>query len=328
MEKQFTQVSVIGSGRWGTFLAWYLSKYCAKEVMLYGLETAEDFQELKAKRSNEYLTLTDNVKLTSDLAETLNNQFIVVSVGVQSFRSLCKEMHGYNLKDKTLLLAMKGLEENSCKRPSEIAAEELAPNDYNLAVLVGPGHVQDYLRGVPSCALIDSRNDFVKQEVARYFNSNLIRTYYGNDLVGSEIGAALKNVVGLAAGILDGIGWSGLKGALMGRATIEVARFIVGKGGKFISAYGLAHLGDYEATLFSPHSHNRKYGEGVAKGQTFEKLAEGVPTLKAVYNAKGDIHMPICDALYEVIYQHSEVEATIRKLFECPIKPEFFSLDW
>ena len=159
-------------------------------------------------------------------------------------------------------------------------------------------------------------------------SSELIRFYYGADLIGNQIGAALKNVIGLAAGILDGLEWYGLKGALMARAPIEVGRFIKAFGGNPQTAYGLAHLGDYEATLFSQYSHNRTFGEKFAKGEDFGKLAEGVPTLKAVKLIADERHidMPICQALYQVIYEKQDIKSTIRNLFTRHIKQEFE--DW
>lgn len=328
MDKQFKQVSVIGSGRWGTFLAWYLSKYCAETVLLGGQSGSPDYEQLLQKRTNEYLSLTDNIQLTTDSEVLLQNQFIVVSIGAQNFRNFCHKIRGANLQGKIFVLAMKGLEEESCKRLTEVLAEELTQADIHVTVLVGPGHVQDYVRGVPSCALLDGADTATKQLVAGYLNSDLIRIYYGCDLIGSEIGAALKNVIGIAAGVLDGLGWVGMKGALISRAALEVGRFIASKGGRFRSAYSLAHLGDYEATLFSKFSHNRQYGEALVTGQNFGKLAEGVPTLKAIYDNKGDVSMPICEALYKVIYQQADIKSTIYALFNRPLKPEFSDTDW
>lgn len=326
--QRFKEVSVVGSGRWGTFLAWYLSKYCAEQVLLMGQAGSPDYEQLVTEHKNEYLELTPNIQLTTDLDQILHNELIVVSVGAQNFRSFCRSIKDQNLQGKIFLLAMKGLEEKSGERLTEVLSEEVCQPNVQATVLVGPGHVQDYVRGVPSCALIDGNDENVKQLVAAYINSDLIRIYYGCDLIGSEIGAALKNVVGLAAGVLDGLGWVGMKGALISRATLEVGRYIASKGGKFRSAYSLAHLGDYEATLFSVHSHNRQYGEALATGKEFTRLAEGVPTLQAVHATQGKISMPICEALYRVIYEHQDIKTNIFQLFERPLKPEFSSLDW
>lgn len=320
-----TKVSLIGCGRWGTFLGWYVANYGkADEVYMYDIPTSPNFLELKNTRRNSYLTLSDNMFMFDNLAKVLENDFVIISIGCQHFRGLCKELKAYDLDGKTFILAMKGLEEPSGERMLDIMREEIK-QDIHIATLGGPGHVQDYMRGVPSAAVVDSDEESTKQIVINLMQSPLIRLYYGNDLVGNQIGAALKNVIGLAAGILDGLDWYGLKGALIARAPIEVGRFIKHFGGNPMTAYGLAHLGDYEATLFSQHSHNRMFGEKFAKGQPFDKLAEGVPTLKAVklIADANNIDMPISQALYKAIYEKADIKESIKELFERSLKKEF-----
>ena len=319
------QMSVIGCGRWGTFLAWYVANYCdIKKVLLYGMVGAPTYEELKQNRKNEYLSLSDNMEMTSDLAQTLTSKFIIISINCQNLRGLAKQLNGYDLNGKTFLLAMKGLEEPSAKILAQVFREEIN-QDIHIATLGGPGHVEDYLKGVPSAAVIDSFEPETQDKVIKFMQSNLIRFYYGTDLIGNQVGAALKNVIGLAAGILDGLGWWGLKGALMARAPIEVGRLIEFLGGKRESVYGLAHLGDYEATLFSRNSHNRMFGEMFAKGEAYNRTAEGVDTLRAV-KAIADrehIEMPICQALYSIIFEQADIKATIRGLFDRSLKKEF-----
>lgn len=318
------KLSLIGCGRWGTFLGWYAANYCGFDVDMYDIPTSPNFIELRDTRKNPYLSLSDNMHLHDNLPAVLENDIIIVSIGCQYFRGLCKELSQYKLSGKTFLLAMKGLEEPSAKIMYDVMIEEIS-QDINIAVLAGPGHVQDYMKGVPSCAVIDSYDDETKEKLINLLQSDLIRFYYGSDLIGNQIGAALKNVIGIAAGILDGLEWYGLKGALMARAPIEVGRFIKYFGGNPHTAYGLAHLGDYEATLFSKFSHNRTFGEKFARGEDFGKLAEGVPTLEAVKtiaDAKG-IDMPICQALYKVIYEKANIKETIRGMFNRDLKQEF-----
>ena len=320
-----SEISVIGSGRWGTFLAWYAAKYCGMDkVRIYSKPDAPDFIELKETRKNPYLSLTDNMILHEKISEVLDNDLIIISIGSQHVRALAKELNGYNVAGKTFLLAMKGLEEPNAKILSVVMREEIN-QPIHIASLGGPGHVQDYMKKVPSCAVIDSDEDAVKERVVKTLQSELIRFYYGSDFIGNQIGAALKNVIGIAAGILDGLEWYGLKGALMARAPVEVGRFIKHFGGNPMTAYGLSHLGDYEATLFSKHSHNRMFGEMLAKGEKFGKLAEGYYTLKAVKNIadKENINMPICQALYKTVYEGADVKQTILSMFDRNIKQEF-----
>ena len=318
------QISLIGCGRWGTFLGWYAANYCVDQVLLYDIPTSPNFIELKETRKNAYLSLSDNMHLKEKLADVLESDDIIISIGCQHLRSLARELNGYNLAGKNFLLAMKGLEEPSGTILVDVFRQEVK-QDVHVACLGGPGHVQDYMKKVPSCAVIDSYEEAAKEHWINLLQSDLIRFYYGNDVIGNQIGAALKNVIGIAAGILDGLEWYGLKGALMARAPVEVGRFIKHYGGNPLSAYGLAHLGDYEATLFSKHSHNRTYGEMFAKGERFGKLAEGVSTLKAVklIADKENIDMPICQMLYKVIYEEAEIKPSIKLLFDRSLKREF-----
>ena len=288
------------------------------------MEDSPTYTQLKNERKNEYLTLSDNMLLTSDISEALKNDFIIISISCQNLRVLSKQINGYNVEGKTFLLAMKGLEEPSAEILADVFLQEVKQN-VHVATLGGPGHVEDYMKKVPSAAVIDSYEPETQDRVIKFMQSNLIRFYYGTDIIGNQTGAALKNVIGLAAGILDGLGWYGLKGALMARAPIEVGRLIAFKGGNPASAYGLAHLGDYEATLFSRNSHNRMFGEMFAKGESYDRLAEGVYTLKAVKAIadKEHIDMPICQALYKVIYEKADIKSTIRELFDRSLKKEF-----
>jgi len=323
METAFQKITVIGCGRWGGFLGYYLAKYKRADVLMYGLAADPAYQSLVSTGNNGYVQMPENVSYTTDLSRALQNDMIVISIGCQGLRGLAKTLNAFDLRGKKFLLAMKGLEEATGKRLTDVFQEEIKQPDVAVAVLLGPGHVQDYLKEIPSCVVIDSANEAFKKQLADFMNSDLMRVYYGVDLIGNEVGAALKNVIGLAAGILDGLNYTGLKGALMSRAPIEVGKIIAWYGGNLQSAYGLAHLGDYEATLFSPHSHNRMFGEQFARGERFEKLAEGVATLKAVYRLKDVLDLPICNALYEVIYQGADMKGQINALFSRPNKNEF-----
>lgn len=220
---------------------------------------------------------------------------------------------------------MKGIEISTGRRLSEVAQAATDPSN-SVAVWIGPGHVQEFYAGIPNCMVIDSENDKAKKLLVESFSSELIRFYYGEDMIGNEIGAAAKNVIGIAAGMLDGYSLSTLKGALMSRGCREVARLISAMGGNELSAYGLCHLGDYEATVFSKFSHNREFGERFVKGEKMEKLAEGYYTAKALMALSEEyaVDMPICRAVYEIIYDGKDAKETFDSLFERSIKTEFY----
>jgi len=165
--------------------------------------------------------------------------------------------------------------------------------------------------------VIDSVNRELTDYLVGKFSSPLIRFYYGRDIVGTEIGAATKNIMGIAAGFLDGLGLAALKGPLMTRGAREVARYIKALGGNELSAYGLCHLGDYETTLFSVHSHNRKWGEAYVSGLHFEGLAEGVATAAAVAKRAGElgVDMPITSTVDKIIRKGGDVKAELYNMF-------------
>lgn len=317
-------ISVIGCGRWGTFLAWYLDR-TGHSVTLYGRKGSSKMEALLRTRSNGVTVLPESVALTQDLKKALENRVLVISVGSQSLRGLLREIAALGPGgDWAYVLCMKGLEEGTGKRLSVIVREEMG-EDAPVAVWLGPGHVQEFTAGVPNCMVIDSENEKLKERLVAEFSSDLIRFYYGRDLIGSEIGGASKNVVGIAAGMLDGLGLSSLKGALMSRGTREIARLIAALGGSELSAYGLCHLGDYEATVFSKYSHNRRCGEAFVRGEHYGELAEGCHTVKALVKLgeEAGVSLPICRAVYDVLYQGKEPRATIDSLFSRSLKQEF-----
>ena len=317
------KISVIGCGRWGSFIAWYLDRI-GHSVTLYGRASSKHMAEFISTRSNGLLTLSDGISLTTDLETAAASDVIVISIGSQGLRALMTELESYAPKNKIIVLCMKGLEIGTCRRLSEIAAE-ITHSSNRVAVWIGPGHVQDFVSGIPNCMVIDSVDDEAKTMLVEGFSSELIRFYYGTDMIGNEVGAAAKNVVGIAAGILDGLKLSSLKGALMSRGTREIARLIAAMGGNEISAYGLCHLGDYEATLFSPHSHNRRFGECFVTGEPYTELAEGYYTVRALVDLgeKYGVDLPICQAVYSTLYLNTDASSTIRALFTRDQKAEF-----
>ena len=319
------KVSVIGAGRWGTFLAWYLATQKNIDVLLYGRNESSTFKNLLNTRKNEYLSLPPNVILTSNIKDIIAMDYIIISIDAQNLKYLVRELNEYNLGDKIFILAMKGIDVESKKRLTEVITENTT-QPTKTAVLLGPGHVQDYTKGIPNCAVIDSNDEEAKEKAVQLMGSSLMRIYYGTDLIGNEIGGAYKNVIGIGAGILDGMGWGSLKGALMSRSVVEVGRFIEKCGGKPISACGLSFLGDFEATLFSRHSNNRMFGELFTKGKTMgEKNCEGYYTLKAVYemgNSFG-LDLPITKTIFEIVYNKQPIKESLNKLFERELKKEF-----
>lgn len=319
------KIAVVGCGRWGSLITWYLSEKKGMDVTLYGRESSPHMQRFINERKNDLLTLPDSVKLNTSLSCLCDADVIIISINSQGLAGFFEEIKPLGLKDKIYVLCMKGIDIKTGKRLSQIAKEG-ADESSSVAVWLGPGHVQEFYAGIPNCMVIDSEDFETKKLLVDSFSSDLIRFYYGEDLIGSEIGAAAKNVIGIAAGMLDGMGLTTLKGALMSRGAREIARLIMKMGGNELSAYGLCHLGDYEATVFSKYSHNRMYGEMIVKGEKFDNLAEGYYTAKALMKLAElyDVDLPICHAVYTVLYENASVKEAIAGLFDRSIKPEFY----
>lgn len=319
------KISVVGCGRWGSLIAWYLAEKKGLDVTLYGRESSEHIQRFIRERRNDLLTLPDSIKVTTSLDCLTDADVIVISINSQALSGFMAEIATMELQNKIFVLCMKGLDIATGKRLSEVASSATDPTN-KVAVWVGPGHVQEFYAGIPNCMVIDSEDENTKKLLVDSFSGELIRFYYGEDLIGNEIGAAAKNVIGIAAGMLDGYGLATLKGALMSRGCWEVARLISAMGGNELSAYGLCHLGDYEATVFSKFSHNREFGEKFIKGEKMEKLAEGYYTAKALVNLceKYGVDMPICRAVYGIIYEGADAQETFSALFKRSVKNEFY----
>ena len=196
------KISVLGCGRWGSFIAWYLSRR-GNDVTSWGPEEDYSYRVLKETGRNEYVELNSKIHLTCDLEEAVTRaEIIVISISAQGLRGFMQKIIRYDVSDKVFVLCMKGIESDTGKRLSEILAESGISSD-KIAVWVGPGHIQSFVQGIPNCMVIDSESETLKRSLVGEFKSDLIRFYYGNDLLGTEIGAAAKNVMGIAAGVLD-----------------------------------------------------------------------------------------------------------------------------
>ena len=322
-------ISVLGCGRWGSFHAWYAHRV-GHVVTLWGRAGSVHLNELRETRTNEFLMLPEDIRLTEDLAEAIHSaEIIIISIHAQALRSFLHDLCACRLGDvlvkKRIILCMKGLEIGTGKRLSTVVHEALG-DAVQPVVWVGPGHVQDFVRGIPNCMVLAGEDREMLHHLVDVLGSPLIRFYYGEDLLGTEVGAAAKNVVGLAAGMLDGLGYGSLKGALMARGTRELVRLVRAMGGDGETIYGLSHLGDYEATLFSPHSNNRRYGEAVVRGTVddFHKIAEGVYTAEALMELSElyGVDLPISATVYEIVTHGRDPRTQLTQLFMRRAKSE------
>lgn len=310
--------AVLGSGRWGSFIAWYVSKI-GHDLVLWGRKESKNIQNLIKNRCNSVLCFRPEVTITCDFSTALKQDYIIISINSQNFRSFLSNLikNDFDLTDKKIILCMKGIEEPSGKRLTEIF-KEFFPDNSNLAIWVGPGHVRSLSSGVPTCMVIDSENPNFKSELCKILSSNLIKCFEGNDIIGNEIGAACKNILGIAAGVLDALNMQTLKGPLMSIGSMEISKLIKYSGGNELSAFGLCHLGDFQATLFSNESNNRKYGESIVTGETINLVAEGVGTSNAVHNicVNENLNLPICEEVYKLIHKEVTPKESINSFFD------------
>lgn len=313
---------MIGCGRWGSFIAWYLDSI-GNDVTLYGRTGSKHMEEFLENRKNDEIKLPPSIILSQDLSCVNQAETILISINSQGLRKLLEGLKKFDLKNKIFILCMKGIEVETGYRLSQIV-ESAVDSSNSIAVWLGPGHVQELYNGIPNCMVIDSYDEKTKKYLVDQFSSDLIRFYLGEDMIGNEVGAAAKNVIGIAAGMLDGLHLSSLKGALMARGTKEVSRLIKAMGGNEVSAYGLCHLGDYEATVFSKYSHNRQFGEQFVAGLSYEKLAEGYYTVKALMRLKDmyQVELPICEVVYRILYEQQNPQNELSLLFRRQIKSE------
>ena len=310
------KITILGCGRWASFHAWYQSTVLKNKVLVWGRRDGF-YEEIASTHKNQYVTLPKSVEFTNDLDAAIKfSKYIIISISAQAMPEFSAEIAKCNPQNRVFILAMKGIIDQTGERLSEVLKSHIdASND--ITVWVGPGHVQDFVAGQPNIMIIDGYDAKVVDDVANKFKSKLARLYQGDDLIGVEIGAAAKNVIGIMAGICDGAGLNSLKGALMARGVYEVAKLIVAMGGKQLTAYGMSHLGDYEATLFSKNGHNRLYGEKLYKGEATDGfLAEGVPTTKAIYDLakKYNVEMPICGLCYQILYEKKDPDEGLVEL--------------
>ncbi|MBO8160097.1 MAG: NAD(P)H-dependent glycerol-3-phosphate dehydrogenase [Thermosipho sp. (in: Bacteria)] len=321
---------ILGAGSWGIAFGNLLVEN-NQEVLIWG-RRKEYVERVNKNKVTPYLAgVSVKPKLTHEIYELVNfAEILVIAVPVQYIRNVLEEVSNVNDKKITLILNLsKGLEISSFKRVSEIVGEYFENTTY--AVLSGPSHAEEVARKIPTAVTIAGGEYDLLQ---RLISNEYFRVYTSVDVVGVEIAGALKNVMAIAAGILDGLGgWDNSKAALMTRALFEMIKFGKFFGAKRETFFGLAGMGDLMVTCNSRHSRNRKLGELIAKGQTLTEIlngtsmvAEGMYTVKAVYNfcKLHNIDMPISKEVYEILYCGKDPKLSMIELMSRPLKEEWY----
>lgn len=312
------KVAVIGAGGWGTTLANVLAQNGIM-VALWA-RRPELAEEINTCRENkDYLPgvkVSDNVNVSSDIEQVVHNsECVVMVVPSHSMCAIARQVARYIKEDAIIISASKGLETDSFRRMSQVLEEEL-PSRFckNIAVLSGPSHAEEVSKELPTAVVAASVKRQVAERVQDIFMNNYFRVYTNPDVVGVEIGGALKNVIAICSGISDGLGFGdNTRAALMTRGIVEITRLGIRLGAKPATFGGLSGIGDLIVTCGSVYSRNRRAGMEIGRGKTVKQVLEstkmvieGINTTKAAFllAKKLNIEMPITEQAYAVLFQN------------------------
>lgn len=326
-------IAVLGAGSWGTALAIQLARNGA-EVALWGHDPEAVAALLSDRENRHYLPgvpFPGGVHPSSDLATCVTNaDEILIVVPSHAFASVCEQIRGVRPGLKTLTWATKGFDPTRQALLSTVGAELLPGCD--LAVVSGPTFAGEVARGLPTAITVASNNPMHADRVASYLHGENFRAYTSEDLVGVQVGGASKNVMAIAAGISDGLGFgANARAALITRGLHEITRLGLAFGGRPETFMGLAGLGDLALTCTDNQSRNRRMGLALAAGKTvaeaeqeIHQVVEGVKAAEAVHRvaAARDVEMPICEKIYEIIYEGEAPIAAVQALMTRTLKSE------
>mgnify|MGYP001766486570 CR=1 FL=1 len=326
-------IAIIGDGGWGTTLAILLAR---KGYAVTLWSAFDDYaREIAASRLNPKflpgIIIPRQIEITSRLEQALSNkQVIVLAVPSQYTRGVVKKISGRYTGQPIFLSVTKGIEIKSSKRISQIVQDELG--NVKLAVLSGPTIAMEVARGIPTAAVVASSSLKVRKAVQSVFSTNRFRVYTNPDVVGVELGGSLKNVIAIACGVSDGLGFgTNTKAAILTRGLAEISRLGKALGARANTFSGISGLGDLVTTCISQQSRNRSVGELIGKGKNLEEIirhmqmvAEGVPTAKSAYHLslKHKIDMPIVKEIYCLLYRHKSPLEAVNDLMNRKSKEE------
>ncbi len=332
-------VTVLGCGSWGTALAKSLHEG-GNQVRLWG-HLSEEIDPIRDRCTNEKylpgieLPPTLAAAATTDLDAALAGaDALILVVPSQVMRQVATQVSSSATlpKDCAWLVAAKGLDPKTGRSLCWSIEDEVGSLDERLMVLVGPSHAEEVARGVPTALVLAGAASPLRDRLQQDFASEVLRIYVNDDRTGTELGVALKNVIALAAGIIDGIGMGdNTKGALISRSLAEVGRYIESHGGERSTLLGLAGVGDLVTTCFSRHSRNRHVGEELGRGRKLDdilndmvQVAEGVHTARTLHDLarEGGVEMPITEQVHAVLFAGKDPQQAIRELMRREPAPE------
>lgn len=329
-------IAVLGAGSWGTALALLLARN-GRPVRLWGRNKTIMLAAAQQQRNPRYLSdlvLPAGLEPTNDLAYAVSAaRDILVTVPTNAFRSVLQSAKPLLRADARVLWATKGLEQDTCCLLHQVVADVLG-NTMPMAVISGPSFANEVAHGLPTAVTVASLDAIFAQDIVRAFHSGTFRAYTSDDVVGVEIGGALKNVLAIAAGISDGLGFgANARCALVTRGLAEMVRLGVALGGRRETLMGLSGLGDLILTCTDDQSRNRRLGLTLGQGkplqqalQSFNQIVEGVQTAREVHELARHhgVGMPIVDQVHAVLYKNLAPRDAVSLLLERAQKPEIF----
>ena len=329
----FNRVAILGSGGMGTALAILFAGH-ARSVALWARdpELAEQMRQLRENpRHLPGLPVPAEVVISAHAEQILREaDLIVVAIPSSFLRSSLGTLAALVPAGVPLLSVIKGLEASSFRWPSDVLTEQLGSRP--LSVLSGPSHAEEIARGLPASVVVAGPDAHLNARIQAALNHGRFRVYTNTDRPGVEMSGALKNIMGIAAGICDGLGFGdNAKAALLTRGLVEMTRFVVAQGGEAATLLGLAGVGDLITTCYSPFGRNRAVGVRIGRGEPLTQIlasmtnvAEGVSTALGVHNVatQNHIDMPICSSVYSILYENKPPLAALSDLMLRPPKPE------
>lgn len=332
------QIGVIGSGTWGTALAALLIHNGEKATLWSAFE--KEAQQIRETRKHPNLPeteLPENMEITTDLEKAMDGKdMLVLAVPSIYVRETARKMAPFCRKGQIIVNVAKGIEEDSLMVLSQVIEEELPQAD--VAVLSGPSHAEEVSRFLPTTCVVGAHSRETAETVQKVFMSQVFRVYTSPDMIGIELGAALKNVIALAAGIADGLGYGdNTKAALITRGIAEISRLGTAMGGKPQTFAGLSGIGDLIVTCASMHSRNRRAGILIGKGYSMEEAMKEVKmVVEGVYSAKAArtlshkyrVPMPIVEQVNEVLFEGKPAGDAVRDLMLRDRQIENRELEW
>jgi glycerol-3-phosphate dehydrogenase (NAD(P)+) len=331
------RIAVLGAGSWGTTLGILLHEN-GHDVTLWEFDPRLAEALARERENTTFLPgirVPESIAVTSDIGEAVRRaSLLLFVVPTHTMRATARAVvaSGALAGDEIVVGASKGLEEGTLARMSEVLGAELPVPSERILALMGPSHAEEVSRRVPTSVVVAGIDEGVAREAQRVFSRPYFRVYTNSDLVGVEIGVALKNSIAIAAGILDGLGYGdNTKAALVTRGLVEIARLGEAMGAARETFSGLAGVGDLVVTCLSRHSRNRHVGEQIGRGKSLQEVldamvmvAEGVRTTRAAVEMgrRHDVELPIIEMVYQVLFEGRDPRESVDALMTRPLRQE------